>query len=254
MTKHPTPGQQAQPKVKSCLLGPAHSIKTEKKVTASWLPHCFCLSHGATNVLEWLHPSCCHTGWESSYGLEAAVAFSSLDRTYRTVLLDFSGCIEERSCHGRQTQDNHPAENCTQLATNAPGEPVLYLSVPFIPLSTGSHPYNVLLCLAARDPSAHAGPFSPPHALMSFNITDFCMVSVYNWYLIYSGITFREVRSTWLSVILQWNKVVSPEVAFDSKAPYSPIPYFSRDSLYGCQTRSCNSHKHPLYYFHCSLV
>lgn len=43
----------------------------------------------------------------------------------------------------------------------------------FMPPSTGSH-----LCFVFPCPSAHTAPFSPP-ALMSFNIPDFCMVSVY---------------------------------------------------------------------------
>lgn len=56
-----------------------------------------------------------------------------------------------------------------------------------------------------------------------------CMQPI--WFVCNSSVTFREVRSTRLSAVLQWNKAVSPEVASDTKAPYSLIPHLSSDSL-----------------------
>lgn len=68
---------------------------------------------------------------------------------------------------------NHPAQLHTQTATDTPGDPVYSHHFSFMPPSAGSH-----LCFVFPYPSAHTAPFSPL-ALMSFNIPDFCMVSVY---------------------------------------------------------------------------
>lgn len=88
------------------------------------------------------------------------------------------------SRNGQATGDRHKTTTQLRSAHSRPLMLLVTLSYthqfPFIPLGTGSHPRCISPCPAALDPSAHSAPFSPPHALSSFNITDFCMVSVYS--------------------------------------------------------------------------
>lgn len=106
-------------------------------------------------------------------------------------------------------------------------------------------PRPILLSLSVQAP-IHAAflpvllPWIPLHMLhLSHHHMPWCPSTsqIFAWslyttdFFINSRMAFREVRSTWLSAILRWNKAVSPEVAFDTKAPYSPIPHLSRDSL-----------------------
>lgn len=108
--------------------------------------------------------------------------------------------------------------------------PILISSLLSLSVPAPTHAALLPLLLPSI-PLPLAAALSPRHALMSFNIAHFCMVSACNRFLYNSRMTFREVRSTRLSAILQWNKAVSPEVAFDTKAPYSLIPHLSSDSL-----------------------